>query len=103
MANPPHRVESLPTFMSEETPSSSSPPPAPEAPAEAPSPQIPFNIGEEFSTPAKKLPPIKIVLIGVGIILVVAVAVSLMQRPHSTAIGSIDDIVSVEIPDQNAV
>jgi hypothetical protein len=82
--------------MSEEIP----PPPSPPAP---PVPSTPFHIGEEFGTAKKNLPPVKIVLIGVAVIAVVAIIASLVQRPHSATTGSIDDIVSVEVPDQNMV
>jgi hypothetical protein len=60
-----------------------------------------FRIGEEFGTAKKNLPPVKIILIGVAVIAVVATIASLVQRPHSATTGSIDDVVSVEIPDQN--
>jgi hypothetical protein len=82
-----------------------SPPPAPPtAPASAPSESgTPFHIGEEFGTAKKNLPPVKIVLIGVAVIAVIAIVASLVQRPHSATTGSIDDVVSVEIPDQNSI
>jgi hypothetical protein len=82
-----------------------SPPPAPpSASAPAPSgPGTPFHIGEEFGTAKKNLPPVKIVLIGVAVIAVIALIASLSQRPHSATAGSIDDVVSVEIPDQNSI
>jgi hypothetical protein len=73
--------------MSEETPQ--------------PQPGTPFRIGEEFGTAKKNLPPIKIVLIGAAIIGLVAGIISFVQRPQSSATGAIDDIVSVEVPDQN--
>jgi len=69
----------------------------------SPGPGTSFQIGEEFGTAKKNLPPAKIVLIGVGVIAVVALIASLAQRPHSATAGSIDDVVSVEIPDQNMV
>jgi hypothetical protein len=72
-----------------------SPPPPPSA--------IPFHIGEEFGTAKKNLPPVKIILIGVALIAVIAIVVGFVQRPQSAATGSIDDIVSVEIPDQNSI
>jgi len=62
-----------------------------------------FHIGEEFGTAKKNLPPVKIVLIGVAVIAVVALIASFVQRPHSATTGSIDDVVSVEVPDQNSV
>jgi hypothetical protein len=81
----------------------SSPLPAiPSSPA-PPAPGTRFNIGEEFGTAKKNLPPVKIVLIGVAVIAVVALIASLTQRPHSATTGSIDDVVSVEIPDQNSI
>jgi len=86
--------------MSEETPSSpaapsSAPPPSPDEP------KIPFHIGEEFGTARKNLPPATIVMIGVAAVVLVAVIIALIQRPHSLATGSIDGIISVEVPNQN--
>jgi hypothetical protein len=60
-----------------------------------------FNIGEEYGTAKKNLPPIKIVVIPLVIIGVIAAIVALAQRPKSSATGSIGDVVSVEVPDQN--
>jgi hypothetical protein len=80
---------------------SSPPPPTPSV--SLPDPGTRFNIGEEFGTAKKNLPPIKIVLIGVAVIAVVALIASLTQRPHSATTGSIDDVISVEIPDQNSI
>ena len=82
--------------MPEEIP----PPPSPPAP---PEPSTPFHIGEEFGTAKKNLPPVKIVLIGVAVIAVIAIIASLVQRPHSATTGSIDDILSVEVPDQHMI
>lgn len=79
-------------------------PPIPDAAGEVPSqPATPFHIGEEFGTAKKNLPPAKIIAIGVGVIAVIALIASLTQRPHSATAGSIDDVVSVEIPDQNSI
>jgi hypothetical protein len=79
------------------------PPPPRPASASSPAPGTPFHIGEEFGTAKKNLPPAKIVVIGVVAIAVVALIASLAQRPHSATTGSIDDVVSVEIPDQNSI
>jgi hypothetical protein len=88
--------------MSEQMPAP--PPPPSDVPAPAPpGPGIPFHIGEEFGNAKKNLPPLNIILIGVGIIAVIAIVASLVQRPHSATTGSIDDVVSVEVPDQNMV
>jgi len=62
-----------------------------------------FQIGEEFGTAKKNLPPARIVLIGVGIVLVVGAILAILQRPQSSATGSIDQMVSVEIPNQGSV
>ena len=78
-------------------------PPPPTPSTSTPDPVTRFNIGEEFGTAKKNLPPIKIVLIGVAVIAVVALIASLTQRPHSATTGSIDDVISVEIPDQNSI
>jgi len=75
-------------------------PPLPPTPAPT---GTPFHIGEEFGTAKKNLPPVKIILIGVAGIAVIALIAGLAQRPHSATTGSIDDVVSVEIPDQNSV
>jgi hypothetical protein len=58
---------------------------------------------EEFGTAAKNLPPAKIIAIGVAAVVVVAIIVAIAQRPHSSASGSIDNVVSVEVPNQNSV
>jgi hypothetical protein len=80
-----------------------SPPPTPPASASPPQPRTQFHIGEEFGTAKKNLPPVKIVAIGVGVVAVLAIILALTQRPHSATAGSIDDVVSVEVPDQNMV
>ena len=62
-----------------------------------------FDISEEYGTAAKNLPPAKVVAIGIGLIVIIALVVGLMQRPKVSASGSIDDITSVEMPNQNSV
>ncbi|HXW92740.1 MAG TPA: hypothetical protein VEK33_19485 [Terriglobales bacterium] len=62
-----------------------------------------FRIGEEFGTAKKNLPPTRIVLIGVGIVVVVGAVLAFLQRPQSSATGSIDQMASVEIPNQGSV
>lgn len=88
--------------MPDETPSL--PPRPPSAPAPAASePGTPFHIGEEFGTAKKNLPSIKIVGVVVAVIAVIAAVTSFVQRPQSATTGSIDDIISVEVPNQNLV
>lgn len=82
------------------------PSPTPLPPSAATSPAergTDFRIGEEFGTAKKNLPPVKIVLTGVAVIVVIAFIASFVQRPHSATTGSIDDVVSVEVPGQNSV
>jgi hypothetical protein len=87
--------------MPEETPSPS--PPDAAASANVSQAKTDFHIGEEFGTAKKNLPPAKIVLIGLGCLLVITAVVAVLQRPKTPAVGSIDQMVSVEIPDQGSV
>jgi hypothetical protein len=85
-------------------PDASPSPSASNIPAPNPSPVASdFEIGEEFGTAKKNLPPARIVLIGVAIVIVIGAILALMQRPRSSATGSIDQMVSVEIPNQGSV
>src|ERR1017187_6447107 len=92
--------------MPEETPQSP-PPPFPQAPSEPvitpAEPQIPFNIGEEFGTARKNLPPTKILLLAVAGIAIVMAVVGFVQKPRQTASGGIDKVVMVELPGQTQV
>ena len=87
--------------MPEETPRT--PPTNAPVAAEPSQPGTSFRIGEEFGTAEKNLPPTRIILIGVGIILVVVAVLAFWQRPKTPATGSIDQVASVEIPDQGTV
>jgi hypothetical protein len=80
-------------------------PPTPPPPAQptVAQPGTSFRIGEEFGTAEKNLPPIKIVAIGVGGVLIVVAILAFFQRAKTPAAGSIDQVVSVEIPNQGAV
>src|SRR5207249_5145486 len=77
-------------------------PPPPEQGA-APEQPIPFDIGEEFGTAKRNLPPAKIVTIVLGVAAVVVAVFAFVQRATPQGGGSIDNISAVEIPDQNAV
>jgi hypothetical protein len=88
--------------MPDEIPVPPEPPSEPVVEAPPPAP-IPFDIGEEFGTAKKNLPPAKILIIGVVALAIVAAIFSFLQRPKTTATGKIDNIVSVEIPDQKSV
>jgi len=78
----------------------------PSAPTPAPAPAPPagptINIGEEFGTARKNLPPAKIVLIAVVAVVVVVLIASFFKRAKPQAAGSLDNVVAVEIPGQQS-
>lgn len=79
------------------------PPASPQAPAPAATPVGPtINIGEEYGTAKKNLPPAKIVLIAVGAVLVVVLIASFLKRAKPQASGSLDNVAAVQIPDQDS-
>src|SRR5205085_11234969 len=81
------------------------PPPAtpPQAPATPPAPAGPtINIGEEYGTAKKNLPPAKIVLIAIAVVAVVVLIMSFVKRAKPQGSGSLDNVVAVEIPGQNS-
>jgi hypothetical protein len=69
-------------------------------PAPAAGPTI--NIGEEFGTAKRNLPPAKIVLIAVGAVLVVVLIAAYFRRAKPQASGTLDHIAAVEIPGQGS-
>src|ERR1700720_1968920 len=95
--------------MSSPTPTPPVPgtPSTPSAPMEAqqtgPNQQTEFDIGEEYGTARKNLPPAGIVAICIAVVLVIVAAYSLTHRAHALSSGSIDDVVPVAIPGQDMV
>jgi hypothetical protein len=88
--------------MPDQTPA---PPPAtpPQPPAPPATPAGPtINIGEEYGTAKKNLPPTRIVLIAIGIVAVVVVIASFVKRAKPQGSGSLDNVVAVEIPGQTS-
>ena len=81
-------------------PSSAEPNPKAEASSTARGPTI--NIGEEFGTAKKNLPPAKIVLITVGAVLVVVLIASFFKRAQPQGKGSLDNIEAEAIPGQDS-
>ena len=74
---------------------------SPAPPPQTPTPPGPtINIGEEYGTAKKNLPPMKIVLIAVGAVLVVVLIASFLKRAKPQASGTLDHVVAVEIPGQ---
>src|ERR1700686_2348909 len=88
--------------MPDQTPT---PPPQPTAPQAAP-PAVPagptINIGEEYGTAKKNLPPAKILLIAIAAVVVVVLIASFLKRATPQAFGSLDNVAGVEIPDQSS-
>jgi len=77
------------------------PPPKPPAPPAAPAgPTI--NIGEEYGTAKKNLPPAKILLIAIAAVVVVVLIASFVKRAQPQASGSLDNVAAVEIPGQGS-
>jgi hypothetical protein len=62
-----------------------------------------INIGDEFGTAKRNLPPVKILLAATaGILLVVGIA-SFFQRAKPQGAGSLDTVTAVDLPGQNSV
>src|SRR5260221_4948135 len=87
--------------MPDETPASPPKPPAPAPPPAAPAgPTI--NIGEEYGTAKKNLPPAKILLITIAAVVVVVLIASFLKRAKPQASGSLDNVAAVELPGQTS-
>jgi hypothetical protein len=81
------------------------PPSAPSAPTATPPATPPgptINIGEEYGTAKKNLPPAKIVLLAVAAVLVVVLIASFLKRAEPQATGSLDNVNAVEISGQGS-
>lgn len=75
----------------------------PSASAEPKPPAGPtINIGDEFGTAKRNLPPAKIVLIAIGAVLVVVLIASFVKRAQPQGSGSLDHIGPVDIPGQTS-
>jgi len=72
-------------------------------PGPTPAEQTDFDIGEEYGTARKSLPPVGIVAICLAVVVAIAVVYALTHRAHPQSSGSIDDIFAVPMPGQNAV
>jgi hypothetical protein len=62
-----------------------------------------INIGDEFGTAKRNLPPVKVLLLTMAGVLIVAGIASFFQRAKPQGAGSLDNVVAVDIPGQNAV
>jgi hypothetical protein len=80
----------------------SDPSPMPDASKPTPPAGPTINIGEEFGTAKRNLPPAKIVLIAVGAVLIVVLIAGYFRRAKPQASGSLDNVAAVEIPGQGS-
>jgi hypothetical protein len=82
------------------TPPQGKPSQAPSQPLPPPGPTI--NIGEEYGTAKKSLPPAKIVVIAIAAVAIVIAIAVFVQRAKPQASGTLDNVVAVEIPGQGS-
>jgi hypothetical protein len=71
----------------------------------APTPQSgpTINIGDEFGTAKRNLPPLKLLGIVTAVILIVVGIASFFQRAKPQGGGSLDSVTAVDLPGQNSV
>lgn len=81
------------------------PTPPPPIPNPSPEPSIPprvsgptINIGDEFGTAKRNLPPAKILLYAIAGVLVVVAIASFLRRAKPQGSGSLDHVVAVSLP-----
>jgi len=86
--------------MPNQTQPTPAPPPASPVPAKPTGPTI--NIGEEFGTAKKNLPPAKIVVICVVAIAIVVLIASFLKRAQPQAKGSLDNVAAADVTGQNS-
>jgi hypothetical protein len=89
--------------MPEELPSYTPPAPGASEPTGTAAPETSFNIGEEFGTAKRNLPPAKIVAITLGVAAVIIGVFAFVQRAKPQGGGSVDNISAAAVPDQQAV
>lgn len=78
----------------------SNPPTTPPQPSTPSGPTI--NIGEEYGTAKKTLPPARILLITVGAVIIVVFIISFVKRAKPQASGTLDTVAAVQIPGQDS-
>jgi hypothetical protein len=97
MSNPPLTPETPSQRASPAEPSSLGPASA------APDQKNDFNIAEEYGTARKSLPPARIVLICLSVVVAIATIYAVTHRARPQSSGSIDEVAAVAMPGQNAV
>ncbi|HET8823935.1 MAG TPA: hypothetical protein VFM77_02320 [Terriglobales bacterium] len=81
----------------------SNPPLTPSSPPPTPESQEKFDIGEEYGTAKKNLPPAGIVAICVVVVIAIVAIYSFTNRVKQHSTGTIDDVVITAVPGQNMV
>jgi hypothetical protein len=66
-------------------------------------PATEFNIGDEFGTAKRNLPPAGIVLICIAAVAVLVGIFAVIQRAKPQGAGSIDFVTAAEVPGQNLI
>ncbi len=80
------------------------PVPPPSQPLSPPAePVTEFNIGDEFGTAKRNLPPAGIVLICIAAVAVIVGIFAFNQRAKPQGAGSIDFVTAVDVPGQNLI
>jgi hypothetical protein len=78
-------------------------PPPTQPPSPPAEPVTEFNIGDEFGTAKRNLPPAGIVLICIAAVAVIVGIYAFTERAKPQGAGSIDFVTAVEVPGQNLV
>jgi hypothetical protein len=68
-----------------------------------PTPVTNFDIGDEFGTAKRNLPPARIVAIGIAVVAVVVGILAFKERPKPQGGGAIDFVTAAEVPGQNMI
>jgi hypothetical protein len=85
-------------------PASAAPAPEPAAvPVPPPQPVTNFNIGDEFGTAKRNLPPARIVAICIAGVAILVGVIAFVQRAKPQGAGSINFVAAAEVPTQNIV
>lgn len=76
---------------------------APASPQEAKITGPTINIADEFGTAKRNLPPVKLLLIVMGVVLVIVGIASFFERAKPQGSGSLDNVAAVDLTGQNSV
>lgn len=101
--------------MPDETPKPASPPVSPNPSTEPASssaskrpgldlgPGVGVNVTQDMAAPERKLPPAKVVLIVLAVLLLILAIYGFVGRAKPQGAGSIDSVSAVEVPNQNTM